>query len=61
VARGWYNVVDTNVTQGLMASTDARELVEAARTYFEFRLRRLQAIMDANTTWAALARATGGE
>jgi hypothetical protein len=60
VARGWLSIVNSNLGQGLAASSDARELVDAARTYFEFRLRRLQAIMDANVTWSALQRATGG-
>jgi outer membrane protein TolC len=59
VARGWYTIVDQNMSQGLSASTDARELTDAARIYFDYRIRRLQAIMDANVTWAALERATG--
>jgi outer membrane protein TolC len=59
VARGWYTIVDQNMSQGLTASTDARELTDSARTYFDYRIRRLQAIMDANVTWAALQRATG--
>jgi len=61
VARGWYSVTDTNQGQGLAQVTDARELVDAARMYFEFRLRRLQAINDANVTWSVLLRATGAQ
>jgi outer membrane protein TolC len=59
VARGWFTVVSSNMNQGLTVSTDVRELVDAARTYFDLRLRRLQAILDANVTWAALERAAG--
>lgn len=59
VARGWYGIVDRNMAQGLTASTDARELTDAARTYFDFRIRHLQAIMDTNLTLAWLKRTTG--
>lgn len=61
VARGWYSIVDQNMSQGLTASTDARELTDAARFYFDYRIRRLQAIMDANVTFAALERSAGAE
>lgn len=59
VARGWYGIVDRNMAPGLTVSTDARELTDAARTYFDFRIRHLQAIMDTNTTFAWLKRTTG--
>ena len=39
VARGWYNAVDQNDAIGV---ADSRELAEAARNYFEFRMRHLQ-------------------
>jgi hypothetical protein len=41
--------------------TEGRELTEAARAYFDFRLRHLQAIMDSNVTLAWLERTTGVE
>ena len=59
VARGWYNAVDQNMKSGLVS--DGRELVESARSYFDFRIRYLQAIMDTNLTLAWLRRATGVE
>ncbi len=61
VARGWYVIVGHNMSQGLTVSTDARELTDAARTYFDFRIRHLQAIMDTNLTLAWLKRTTGME
>ncbi|HEY7954146.1 MAG TPA: TolC family protein [Polyangia bacterium] len=59
VARGWYNAVDQDMQAGLY--TEGRELTEAARAYFDFRLRHLQAIMDSNVTLAWLERTTGVE
>lgn len=59
VSRGWYMIVDRNMAQGLTTSTDARELTDAARTYFDFRIRHMQAINDTNTTLAWLKRTTG--
>jgi outer membrane protein TolC len=57
VARGWYNAVDQAMTVG---TGNARDLVEAARNYFELRLRHLQSIMDVNMAVAQLKMATGG-
>lgn len=59
VSRGWYSIVDRNMAQGLTTSTDARELTDAARTYFDFRIRHMQAINDTNVTLAWLKRTTG--
>lgn len=59
VARGWYHVVVANMAMGLTVANDARELVEALRTYFDFRMRHLLAIMDANLTLTQLHRASG--
>jgi outer membrane protein len=56
LARGWYNAVDQNLQVGV---AEGRELTEAARAYFEARLRHLQAIMDANVSTAALRQAAG--
>jgi outer membrane protein TolC len=57
VARGWYNAVDQALSVG---TGNARDLVEAARNYFELRLRHLQAIMDVNMAVTQLKMATGG-
>ena len=57
VARGWYNAIDEAMNVG---TGNARDLVEAARNYFELRLRHLQAIMDVNLAVAQLKLATGG-
>lgn len=59
VARGWYNAVDQSLQAGLY--TDGRELTDAARNYFEFRLRHLSAIMDANIALGWLYRTSGIE
>jgi outer membrane protein TolC len=56
VARGWYNSVDEAMNVG---TGSARDLVEAARNYFELRLRHLQAIMDVNMSVVQLELATG--
>jgi outer membrane protein len=56
VARGWYNAVDQSLQIGL---GDSRNLVDAARNYFEVRLRRLQAMMEANVALAGLRNAAG--
>jgi hypothetical protein len=39
---------------------NARDLVEAARNYFELRLRHLQSIMDVNVAVTQLKMASGG-
>ncbi|HEX4457584.1 MAG TPA: TolC family protein [Polyangia bacterium] len=57
VARGWFNAIDQSSNTGLVA--DSREMIEAARNYFEFRLRHLSAIFDANLALATLRRAAG--
>ena len=59
VARGWYNAIDQTMKAGL--TTDQFQLVDASRQYFEFRLRHLQAIFDANVMLAWLRRTTGVE
>jgi outer membrane protein len=59
VAHGWYAIVDDNLQRGLSVSSDTRELSDAARNYFDFRLRHLGAVLDANLTLAALGRASG--
>ena len=59
VARGWFVSVDQNMAAGLV--TDGREAVDAARSYFGYRIRYLQAILDTNMTLVALRRATGVE
>ncbi len=56
VARGWLNSVDQAMNVG---TGNARDLVEAARNYFELRLRHLQSMMDANMAQAQLKLATG--
>jgi outer membrane protein TolC len=58
IARGWYNSVDQALQIGVVES---RDLVDAARNYFELRLRHLQSIMDVNVATAALERAAGVE
>ena len=56
LARGWYRAVDDQVQLGVGQS---RDLVEAARSYFEMRMRHLQAIMDTNVALVYLRRMTG--
>jgi outer membrane protein TolC len=56
VARGWYNSIDQQLNVG---TGNARDLVEAARNYFELRLRHLQAIMDVNMAVTQLKMASG--
>jgi outer membrane protein len=56
VARGWYNAVDQSLNLGV---AESRDLVDAARGYFELRLRHLQSIMDVNLAIAGLKQAAG--
>jgi outer membrane protein TolC len=56
VARGWYNAVDQNVQVGVV---EARDLVDAARNFFELRMRHLQSIMDVNMAMATLKQTAG--
>ncbi len=56
IARGWYNAIDQNMQLG---TAQAREIVDAARAYFEMRLGHLRAVMDANVTLATLRRTAG--
>jgi outer membrane protein TolC len=56
VARGWYNAVDENLQVGV---ADARDLVDAARNFFELRMRHLQSIMDVNMAAATLKQTAG--
>jgi outer membrane protein TolC len=58
IARGWYTSVDQLLQVGTVESKD---LVDAARSYFEMRLQHLSAIMDLNVALAALQRAAGVE
>jgi outer membrane protein, multidrug efflux system len=57
VARGWYSAMDSQIDSGGAQST--RDSAEAARNYFELRIRHLQAIMDVNLALAQLHRVTG--
>ena len=56
VARGWYNSVDQNLQVGV---AESRDLVDAARNFFELRMRHLQSIMDVNMATATLKQAAG--
>ena len=56
VARGWYNAVDQNLQVGV---AESRDLVDAARNFFELRMRHLQSIMDVNMAIAGLKQAAG--
>ena len=56
VARGWYNAVNENLQVGV---AESRDLVDAARNYFELRMRHLQSIMDTNMAIASLKQASG--
>ena len=56
VARGWYNAVDQDLNVGVAQALD---LVDAARNYFELRMRHLQSIMDVNMATATLKQAAG--
>jgi outer membrane protein, multidrug efflux system len=56
VARGWYNAVDQNLQVGV---AESRDLVDAARSFFELRMRHLQSIMDVNLALTALKQASG--
>lgn len=56
VARGWYNAVDQNLQVGV---AESRDLVDAARSYFELRMRHLQSIMDVNMAEASLKQTAG--
>jgi outer membrane protein TolC len=59
VAHGWYAIVDDNLQRGISVSSDTRELTDAARNYFDFRLRHLAAMLDVNLTRDALDRVGG--
>jgi outer membrane protein len=56
VARGWLTAVQQNLDLG---TAEPRDLVDAARQYFELRLRYFQAINDVNYATARLRRASG--
>ena len=56
VARGWYNAVDQNLQVGV---AESRDLVDAARNFFELRMRHLQSIMDVNMATTVLKQAAG--
>jgi multidrug efflux system outer membrane protein len=58
IARGWYNSVDQLLQVGTVESKD---LVDAARSYFELRLQHFAAIMDLNVALAGLKRSAGVE
>jgi outer membrane protein TolC len=55
-ARGWLNAVQQNIDLG---TSEPRDLIDAARSYFELRVAFLQSIMDVNVSTAALRRASG--
>jgi outer membrane protein TolC len=55
-ARGWLASVDEDLAVG--THRDLRELMESFRNWIDFRLRRVQALGDANIAWALLRRAT---
>lgn len=59
VARGWFQTVQDNMASGITVAADSRELVDSMRVYFDFRLRHMQAILDANLTLAQLHRVAG--
>jgi outer membrane protein TolC len=56
VARGWYNAVDENLQVGV---AESRDLVDAARSYFELRMQHLKSIMDVNMATATLKQTAG--
>ena len=56
VARGWYNAVDQNLQVGV---AESRDLVDAARSYFELRMQHLKSIMDLNMAMATLKQTAG--
>ena len=56
LARGWYNAVDQNLQVGV---AESRDLVDAARNFFELRMRHLQSIMDVNMATATLKQTAG--
>ena len=56
LALGWFRSVDDNMKLGI---GDSRDLADAARNYFELRLRHLQSMIDFNIAVAALQRAAG--
>jgi outer membrane protein TolC len=56
VARGWYNAVDQSLQVGV---AESRDLVDAARNYFELRVRHLQSIMDVNMAAGQLKFSAG--
>ncbi len=58
LALGWFRSVDDNMKLGI---GDSRDLADAARNYFELRLRHLQSIIDFNIAVAELRRASGVE
>jgi outer membrane protein TolC len=55
-AQGWLAAVKQNIDIG---TADSRDLVEAARAYYELRLRFYQAIHDLNVAIAGLRKASG--
>jgi outer membrane protein TolC len=56
IARGWYNAIDQQVSAGV---GDGRDVAESARLFFEYRLRYIQSIFDANTQLSNLERSAG--
>ena len=53
---GWYRAMDDQI--GNIGGI-GRDIADAARNYFELRLRHLQAIMDVNVNTAQLRRVAG--
>lgn len=58
VAQGWLSAVQQNLDLGTAAP---RDLVDAARSYYELRLRYFQSIFDVNLAAAVLRRASGAD
>ncbi|MSP60643.1 MAG: TolC family protein [Myxococcales bacterium] len=57
-ARGWLTAIQQNLDLG---TGESRDLIDAARGYFELRLRYYQAIHDVNVATAQLRRSSGIE
>ncbi len=56
--KAWVNTVAQNFSAGL---AEAKDFADALSTYFQFRIRALQAVFDTNMSAATLSRAVGGD
>jgi len=62
MAQGWLNAMEQKLDLGVSdTASGTRDLVDAARSYFDTRLRYYQSIFDVNVNIAVLRRATGAE